>query len=747
MTTMPQASPTGTPTPRPPAGGGGAPPMATIDPVKLLKKYQWVLVASVIIGAVLGAASHFILLRVHPTYVSEVIFQITPPQEDLGDIFSDGTRSDALDRFMNTQKELMTSETMLTRLAQDPRLPFEAPLWTKQYTQGGQVNPVEAVEGLQEVISARVLSGTEYIKLVIKWRNPDDVTALAKLAKEAYLSDIQRSTNVQVEGQSRVINDTIRDIQTEIDGLNDQRARLLKEQSVDSLDNKSTALGQRQTLVLNQLAEVDQYVTQLTSRIRSMEEKRNSEVGITYTDTQRAAANQDPLIMNQRQQLKMLETELQAMRERGIKSTHREYKRIQAQIDSTAQKLTDMTEETLARIFDAEYDQLKSELRTYQFQQAQLAADSDELRTELSDLNRTLVELEDLDRRVKELITAQQDNKSTLDDLTMRASLRNASRVQVVGSERRPNQPSFPKIVMMVPAGVFLFTGLVGGVLFLREILDQRVKGPSDIALLPRTRVLGMIPAVEEEDGRSQKTELLFVESPASVVAEHFRQLRTSVIKHMQRHQHRSLVVVGGMPGSGASSVVSNLGLACAAMDLKVLIIDGNFRRPAMHRLFELNEGPGVADVLAGLVPFDDAIKHATGVSHLDILTVGTPEHRIYERLGGHQMGELLGSLDGKYDLVLIDVAPAMVSGDGMAVANRADASMLVVRAFGEKRGMVARLRNELGDCHAELLGVLINAVRSAAGGYMRQNIRASRAYHTPGMKVGESIDHEPKKD
>ena len=746
MTTMPQAAPTGAPTPRPPSGGGGTPPVVSIDPVKLLKKYQWVLIASVVIGAVLGAATHFILLRVHPKYVAEVVFQISSPQDSLDVISSEGSRSDALDRFMLTQKENMTNESILTRVAQDPRLPFEAPLWTKQYIKSGQVNPVEAVEGLQDIVSSRIISGTEYIKLVVAWRNPDDVTALAKLVKEAYLNDLKRSTNVTVEEQSRVINDTIRDIETEIKDIQGQRARLLKEQSVDSLDNKSTALGQRQTLVLSQLAGVESYITQLTSRLGDMEARRNSEAGITYTDSQRAAANQDPLVMNQRQQLKMLETQLQSLREGGIKSTHREYKRLQAQIDSTSQKLTDMTEETLARGFDAEYDQYKTELQTNQYEFTKLTKDAEELRAELSDLNNTIVELEDLDRRMKELIAAQQENKTTLNELTMRANLRNASRVTVALNEIRPNQPAFPKIYMMIPAGVFLFTGLVGGVLFLREILDQRVKGPSDIALLPRTRVLGMIPAVEEEDGRSQKAERIFEQTPASVVAEHYRQLRTTVIKHMQRHQHRSLVVVGGMPGSGASSVVSNLGIACAAMDLKVLLIDGNFRRPALHRLFELKDEPGVADVLAGLVSVEDAIQHAPGVAHLDILTVGTAEHRVYERLGGHQMGELLGSLDGKYDLVLIDVAPAMVSGDGRAVANRADASMLVVRAFGEKRGMVARLRNELGDCRAELLGVLINAVRSAPGGYMRQNIRASRAYHTPGMKVGESIDHEPVK-
>lgn len=743
MTTMPTAAPTGTPTPRPAPGGGGTSSMAPIDPIKLLKKYQWVLVVAVVIGAVLGVVAHFTFLKLHPTYTAEVIFEISSPQDDVGTIWSDGSRSDELERFMMNQKEMMVSDSLLETVARDPRLAFEAKNWVKPYIRGGAVNPSDALDGLRDAVSAKVISGTSFIRLVVKAQQPDDVTAMAKLIREQYRAELVRQTNVQVDEQGRVIKDTIRDLELEQGSLEDQRARLLRENTVDSLDNRTAALGQQQAIVLQQMAQGAQYLTQYQSRLSDMEAMRTSEAGITYSDSQRQAANQDSLVLGQRQQVKFLETEMQAMRERGIKAGHREYKRLQAQLDSTKQKLTDLMEETLARSFDAEYDEYQRQLRFYQAENQRLSASAEGLRTELADLNKTLEELDDIDRKMNELISALQVEKTKLADLSQRAKLRTASRVNAVLLERRPSQPSFPKLMMMVPAGVFLFAGLVGGVLLLRELLDQRVKGPSDIALLPRTRVIGMVPALEEEDSRGHKVEMIFCDAPACVVSEHFRQLRTTVVKHMQRNQHRSLVVIGGMPGSGASTVVANLGLACAAMDLKVLLVDANFRRPRLHRMFDLKDGPGVADVLAGLESIDDAVQHAEGRANLDILSVGTAEHRVYERLGGAQMGEFLGSTAGKYDLVLIDTAPAMVSGDGMAIANRADASMLVVRAFGETRGMVARLRNELGDCRAEMLGVLINAVRSAAGGYMRQNIRASRAYHTPGMKVGESVDQD----
>ena len=119
----------------------------------------------------------------------------------------------------------------------------------------------------------------------------------------------------------------------------------------------------------------------------------------------------------------------------------------------------------------------------------------------------------------------------------------------------------------------------------------------------------------------------------------------------------------------------------------------------------------------------------------------GTKKNRQVERISGHHMKELLASVRDQYDIVLIDVAPAIVAGDAMILANMVDSSMLVVRAMSEKKGQVARVARELDECRAELLGVLVNAVQSAAGGYMRQNIRTAFNYR----EVEETTKKKPK--
>ena len=143
-------------------------------------------------------------------------------------------------------------------------------------------------------------------------------------------------------------------------------------------------------------------------------------------------------------------------------------------------------------------------------------------------------------------------------------------------------------------------------------------------------------------------------------------------------------------------------------------------------------------DILAGVSSIDEAVC-TTDNENLDVLTVGSAEHRMFERIVTDPMGELLTRLEARYDMVIIDTAPAIVAGDAVALANRCGATVLVARAMNEKRGTVARLKSDLSDTRAEFLGVMINAVRSSAGGYFRKNIRASHEYQQRGRKAAKA--------
>ena len=288
-----------------------------------------------------------------------------------------------------------------------------------------------------------------------------------------------------------------------------------------------------------------------------------------------------------------------------------------------------------------------------------------------------------------------------------------------------------PQLFLMIPLGVVVITGLTSGTILAAEFLDQRVKSPADLAAMPRTKILGTIPLADEDPSVNGQYDTVMRDATRSVVAESFRQVRTSVLKRMGQAGHKTCLVFSGMPGSGATGVAANLGLACAGVDRRVLIIDANFRRPAMHKRFGLIEGAGLGDVLAGEGDLATCVQDVpTDNGSLHVLTAGTGSKRLFERLGTEAMTRLLAEVGDVYDIVFVDTAPAIVAGDAASLAQRCDASIQVTRALAETRGMVGRVKNEFAEAPAEMLGIIVNAVKSAAGGYMKRNIRTSAQYH-----------------
>src|SRR5262249_33769489 len=152
------------------------------------------------------------------------------------------------------------------------------------------------------------------------------------------------------------------------------------------------------------------------------------------------------------------------------------------------------------------------------------------------------------------------------------------------------------------------------------EVVDQRVKSPADVAMVPRTKVLGMVPHAAEDPGAPARGETVYRDAPGGIMAEHFRQLRAAVLKRVHAGGDKALLVLSGQPGSGSTTVVCNLAQALASAEQRVLVVDANFRRPGVHRTFGLPEGPGLADVLSGAKSLSECVQK-TDEPRLSILT------------------------------------------------------------------------------------------------------------------------------
>ncbi len=711
-----------------PAGSGGG---ASIDPVKVLKKYLWLLIGAGIIGGALGIATHFAVLVFHPTYKANVIFEVRGASTTVTEAAGTGNvDEDELTRFMMSQIATMKSEQLLLAAANDPRIATDAPSWAAQFQSGpGGYDYIEAGLALADTVKARVIPGTSFIELQFAWRKKVDTAAVVNIVKDTFRDDLTRRAASSNSGQNEVLRKVVKEIEGRISQLQKNRDRRLVDNEIDSLTDRTSEAGHALQLASEQVSEVRMGIEAYQVQLQSLEAELNSPGGIQYPDDIRAAADATPIISGLKNTIATQEANLGSLRTR-FGEGHRDIKTLVALIDGYKRKLEEQRETELRQLFDAKIQGTRSTLQQLRAQEADLLATVAEKKKIVGELTRIASEITDIDAEIARLTIEKTEQEAKLRDLTALGQADFSDRVVVVEDARVPTEVAFPKLIIVLPLVTLMTVGLVATIIVLLELLDQRVRSPADVAVIPRTRVAGMIPHAAEDPAGPAAIERAFVDCPEGVVAESYRQLRAPLLKRLEQAGHKSMVVLSGMPGSGSTSVIANLGAAWAASGRRTLIIDANFRRPKAHAVFGVDVTPGLGDVLKNESDLESAIR-PSGIEDLDILTAGTPGTRQAERLDTDAMSDLLTGLSQKYSLVLVDVAPAIVSGDGVALANRCDASLLVARAMADKRGLVARVKNELTDARAEFLGVVVNAVRASAGGYFKRNIKAAHEYRT----------------
>lgn len=716
--------------PRPaPVASGGAGMSVALDPVKLLKQYFWWLVGAGFVGIALGVAGHFALLRFHPYYTSEVFFEMTSQIFTADEITQTVTSNEAeIERFIGGQVFFMTSDVLLLGAAADPTVRNETE-WAKKYISKSTGLPKydEMLDGLKDIVSARSIPDSNIVVLRCTTQKPQDAATIVKAVKNAYLRQLDRDKTAEAQDILESLTSQLTGVQEERRLLEERMDRLLEENQVTSLDERLSMASQELSYQLPMLGEIKRGLEVARDQLAAYEEQLSAPGGATYPELVRTQVKMHPVMQRFEAQLADLEAALRSSLERFGRN-HRSVTSLQMNIRSVREQM----ELEKTRLLDETFIQLieftRSQIRSLEAAQIETQASVSTAERRLADLKRVAEEYNQLQMDLIRRSEEQADLNASISNQRAIVERAASKRVKVQYDAQVPDKPSFPQIIIMVPAVTLLVVGLAGGLIVLREVLEQRVRTPQDISLIPRAKVVGVIPDASEDPSQPTSAERAVRENPAGVIAESVRQIRTNLIKTFTQRGHKALLVVGGMPGSGASSLISNLASSLAAIDMRVLVIDGNFRRPAMHKVFGVSEGPGLGEALMGTAPFADVVQ-STDEPGLDVLTAGAPGNRIFERLTTSSMSRVLDEARARYDIVLVDAPPAIVAGDAMALANRCDASLLVVRAYGEKRGLVQRVRDQLDDTRADQIGVVINAVRSAAGGYFKRNIRATHEY------------------
>ena len=203
-------------------------------------------------------------------------------------------------------------------------------------------------------------------------------------------------------------------------------------------------------------------------------------------------------------------------------------------------------------------------------------------------------------------------------------------------------------------------------------------------------------------------TTLVALSDPQSAAAEAFRSLRTNIQFAGLDQTLQMLTVTSAGIDEGKSLVAANLAITMAQAEQRVILVDGDLRRPALHTLFGLQNDTGLTSMLFASADTPAPLQ-ATSVPGLQLLASGPLPPRPADILGSRRMGEILQALRTQADVIIIDTPPVLAVSDAVVLAPRIDGVLLVMQAGRTRRDQAKQARITLEKAKAHIVGVVLN--------------------------------------
>lgn len=282
------------------------------------------------------------------------------------------------------------------------------------------------------------------------------------------------------------------------------------------------------------------------------------------------------------------------------------------------------------------------------------------------------------------------------------------SNVRVVDPARPPGVPDRPRKGRTLELALLLGLAVGFGLALLVDRLDLTVRSAEDAEQLLHLPCLGMLQHLgDAEMARGDRFEQIWGVAH-SQAAEAFRNMRTAVSFRLASVQKTPVILVtSAVQEEGKSFVAANLARAFAHAGEKVLLIDGDLRRPAVKSIFGLTGDHGLSNYLAngnGRPAVQDA-----GIANLTMLSCGPIPDNPSELLGDPKVNELIGWAQEHYTRIVIDSPPVFPVTDAMLWIRHAHGVILVVRAGTTRAALTSRALHRLKEGFANVVGVVLN--------------------------------------
>ncbi len=694
-----------------------------IDPVRILRQHWKRICVWGGVGLVTAGTFQVGAYLVYPLYSGNVVLRLRNQLGDAKEIFGEVTpQEETVARLAQTEAQQMISRDILTRSVSNRDILKTE--WHKSYLDDdGKFMIDEAVDDLEDDISAGHRRGTQFFLLYWSAHVPADVPIVLNTVADTYLGELKSESDKKFNQTKAVFVKKQEDLDKQISAAKSTIAQFIREEGIPSYEENSMQTQRALELLHTRISQTTMELSLVKSQHAQVDAKLQGKIEPTEDDIRKGES--DPSLIQLNRDINDVAIALASKRERFGPSHPEVLSSEHLLASATAQKKTAL-DDIVKRDLRGQYKDLSDRAVSYEAlkteQTTEFAAETkrvEGLASRVSELEAKKDQLERLEDERGEITKA-------IGDLELARSRIDAVPVEKAQQALTPREISFPNPKVVLPAVWFLTVAFGVGLIFLKELMDQRVRFASDLAPMIHGKLLGVIPDIVDDESEPEKPEFVVRDSPQSVLAENYRQVWSQVSKAMAEESAGVVGIVSPMPDSGTTTVLSNLAASGKAVGRRVLVLEANFRKPNLAATFGAQEDHlGFGDILAGSVSIDPTIQHCAG--GFDLISAG--KVRTLELFDTPRTGEALTQMRERYDLVLVDMAPAGFAAESLLLANNLDATILVVRAMRDERGLVARVLSQMARHRARFLGAVLNRPQQTASGYYKKNAKVMAEY------------------
>ena len=627
------------------------------------------------------------------------------------------------ERFLKTQIDILKSRGLATRVAQKLKL-FGNPAFAEAM---GVKDTTGLPEAIQRELTIGLLQGHLTVDLPYDSRivtvafTSGDPALTAQIANafasEFIQSNLQRKYDSSAYARQFVSNqlaETKQKVETSERALNAyaRSAGLIRTPEASTDGEKGSSAGGGGSVTTSSLLQLNSAANEASQARIGAEVRWQTFNSVPLTSTKEVLGNSTyQTLLTQRAGL---ETKLQEVRAEHL-DDYPGVREIKAQLAEVNRQM----QATAANVRNAVRADLTS-----------AAAAEQELASQVSSLKGDTLSEQDRSVQYNLLAREADTNRALYDGLLQRYKELNAaagvatSNVAIIDQAEAPLGPSSPNHTRNVMFALILGLFLAALMVFLSIQLDDAIRVPEDMETKLGLPLLGIVP---QSEGDPQDALL----DPKSQLSEGYNALRASLLHSTPAGLPRVLLITSAQPGEGKTTTAQAVSLTLARLGKTVLLVDGDLRRPALHRVFGLPNERGLSTLLASQDALESTVL-PSAEPRLSLLPSGPVPPSPTELIASNRFRALIDQMAEKFDVVVIDSPPILGLADAPTMAAMVDGVIFVVEAGRSRRGGLKAALRRLRGMRPNLIGGVLTKFDTSQAANKYSDYYGSHNYEYP---------------